>query len=316
MNRFGDRWRELFTFSKRERPGVILLCVLLILTAALPRMFRGHAPAPDALQLIRADSFLSHHSGQQPTAAGDHAPMPRSPAAFPEIKPPSLSWFDPNALTFADWEKLGLQERTIRVILHYRQKGGMFRRPEDLSRIWGMPVQDYQRLKPYVRIATAEAGPLPDTRKASPAPVMHARSDTFFRKRTQPVDVNTADSLQWLALPGIGERLTSRILRFRERLGGFISVDQVGETYGLPDSTFQLIRPFLVLSATSLRRIPLNSAPETELQRHPYIRFRLARIIIQYRQEHGPFHSVDDLRQLALVTEDLFAKLAPYCSTN
>jgi len=93
-------------------------------------------------------------------------------------------------------------------------------------------------------------------------------------------------------------------------------VDQVGETWGLPDSTFRLIRPRLVLASADTRKIPLNTATEEMLQRHPYIRFRLARLIIRYRQEHGPFSEVTDLKRIALVTEELFTKLQPYCSLD
>jgi DNA uptake protein ComE-like DNA-binding protein len=140
---------------------------------------------------------------------------------------------------------------------------------------------------------------------------------TVFRKKIlAPLEVNQADSLQWLALPGIGEKLTSRILKFRERLGGFCTINQVGETWGLPDSTFQKIRPLLSLSVPVTRKIALNSAPEDILQQHPYIRFRLAKVIIRYRQEHGPFTAIADLRHIALVTDDVFSKLEPYCTLN
>jgi competence protein ComEA len=308
------RLRELFSFSKRERPGIILLCLLLVLTAALPLIFHGGPARPDPLLLVRADSFAN-----QP----EHDRVERGPGGFPARRSVSLSWFDPNTLTYSEWEKLGLQERTIRVILHYREKGGLFRKPEDLGRIWGLPPAEYERLKPYVRIASAKAVALPYRERPSPSPVMHNDTSTrrisFTSRRDRsyaPLEVNQADSLQWLALPGIGEKLTSRILRFRERLGGFCSVDQVAETWGLPDSTFKKIRPMLSLAGPVTRKIPLNSAPEDILQQHPYIRFKLARVIIRYRQEHGPFASVSDLRRISLVTDELFARLEPYCSVN
>ena len=130
------------------------------------------------------------------------------------------------------------------------------------------------------------------------------------------LEINQADSLQWLALPGIGEKLTSRILRFRERLGGFCTVEQVAETWGLPDSTFQKIRPMLTLTEHMTRKIPINTATEDLLKQHPYIRYRLAKVIIRYRQEHGPFAALADLRRIDLVTDELYARLEPYCTLN
>lgn len=268
---------------------------------------------------VRADSFFKE------VDARDADPKRNEHVVGEENAHPaaSLFWFDPNTLSYSDWEKLGLSSRTIRTILHYLEKGGRFRRPDDLGRIWGLPPDQFSRLRPYVRIAgtatterimhagdmAAQATQIVDT--ASPR--VYTPS---FKKRILTLDVNQADSLQWLALPGIGEKLTSRILRFRERLGGFCTVDQVGETWGLPDSTFQKLRPMLTLSATSTRKIPLNTAPEDLLQQHPYIRYKLAKVIIRYREEHGPFAAVSDLRRIALVTDDVYARLEPYCTVN
>lgn len=303
--------RDLFSFPRRERPGILLLCVLLVLTAALPMMFNGRPkPIPPQLAVV-ADSFFQA-SREKDSLRGSAFRYNASPVTHGGS---SLSWFDPNTLQYSDWVKLGLPDRSIRTIMHYLEKGGRFRRPDDLGRIWGLPPSAYMRLRPYVRIPV-------DGKTIRSEP--DRKTDTVqHRSWTQrpvpkrvPIEVNQADSLQWLDLPGIGEKLTSRILRFRERLGGFCTVDQVGETWGLPDSTFQKIRPMLSLSAPATRKIPLNTAPEDLLQQHPYIRYKLARVIIRYRQEHGPFAAVADLRRIALITDELYARLEPYCAVN
>jgi competence protein ComEA len=322
--------RGYFSFTRRERPGIIVLSILLVMTAALPRLFAHRVPPLAPSLQARVDSFATvTEGGGRPTDVHDRIERQDAPGGFPTVRSSSLFYFDPNTLTYAEWEALGLRERTIRVILHYREKGGRFRMPDDLGRIWGLPPKDYQRLKPYVRIpqhsgshaiAPASSGqrefvhrdPLSDS--ATHTKAGGGKKDWLASFGSRAIEVNQADSLAWLALPGIGEKLASRILRFRERLGGFCSVDQVAETWGLPDSTFQLIRPRLVLQTAATRKIPLNTAPEDQLRQHPYIRFRLARVIIRYRQEHGPFNSLDDLKRIALVTDSLYAKLAPYCS--
>ncbi|MDP9042953.1 MAG: helix-hairpin-helix domain-containing protein, partial [Bacteroidota bacterium] len=113
-------------------------------------------------------------------------------------------------------------------------------------------------------------------------------------------------------LPGIGAKLASRIVHFREKLGGFYHVNQVGETYGLPDSTFQKIKPFLRLKNVTLTCMDLNTATKEILQSHPYIRWQIASEIISYRQQHGSFHSVGELLQLAQMDSMKFEKLRPY----
>lgn len=132
------------------------------------------------------------------------------------------------------------------------------------------------------------------------------------RKKPEDLDINQADSSVWCLLPGIGMRLASRIIHFREKLGGFYEVEQLRETFGLPDSTFENIRPFLHIQTADLQKIDLNSAVQESLQAHPYIRWRLAREIIQYREQHGRFKTVGELQQLAQMNPEKFKKLEPY----
>jgi len=131
-------------------------------------------------------------------------------------------------------------------------------------------------------------------------------------KHFENLDINLADSAVWSRLPGIGFRLACRIVHFRDRLGGFHSIDQVKETFGLPDSTFQLIRPFLHCGETGVQKINLNMADLEGLQAHPYIRWKLAKEIIQYRAQHGGFKSIAELQQLALLDAENYKKLEPY----
>ena len=107
--------------------------------------------------------------------------------------------------------------------------------------------------------------------------------------------VNEADTTAFIALPGIGTKLATRIISFREKLGGFYSVDQVGETYGLSDSSFQKIRPYLV-NAGVVRLMDLNAVTAEELKDHPYFRWALARAIVAYRNQHGPFKDLSELK--------------------
>lgn len=126
--------------------------------------------------------------------------------------------------------------------------------------------------------------------------------------------VNTADSAAWEALPGIGPTLAARILRFREKLGGFYSIAQVAETYGLADSTFKKIQASLRLDSGSLKKLYINQMDEKSLGQHPYVRYKLARLIVQYRSNHGPFSRPEDLYNIPLVNDSIYRKLEKYIS--
>lgn len=138
-------------------------------------------------------------------------------------------------------------------------------------------------------------------------------------KRNTPVrviDINQADSAAWESLPGIGPVLAGRIMRFRERLGGFYEMAQVGETWGLADSVFKKIQGMLVMGEVSLRKTDLNQTDEKSLAQHPYINTKLARLIVRYRSNHGPFRHPEELKGIALVNDSIYRKLEKYLVAN
>src|SRR6185436_20843184 len=110
-----------------------------------------------------------------------------------------------------------------------------------------------------------------------------------YAARYSIIDINTADTTAFISLPGIGSKLAVRIVTFREKLGGFYSVLQIGETFGLPDSTFQKIKQYLKLENTTIKKININTATVDELKAHPYIKWSIANPIVAYRNEHGRF---------------------------
>jgi competence ComEA-like helix-hairpin-helix protein len=127
------------------------------------------------------------------------------------------------------------------------------------------------------------------------------------------LDVNRASMEDWQRLPGIGEKRARQIVNFRESLGGFLRVKQVGEMYGLPDSVFQRIRPMLELGSAEVRKINLNLASAEDLDVHPYISAKQAKLIVTYRNQHGAFGSVDDLTKITVFADGKWLeKVRPY----
>jgi competence ComEA-like helix-hairpin-helix protein len=103
---------------------------------------------------------------------------------------------------------------------------------------------------------------------------------------------------------------------FREKLGGFYSANQIAEIYGLPDSTFLKIKPYLIVGDVPIKKININTADANLLKQHPYIKWNLANAIVQYRQQHGDFKTLDELQNIALITPEVFAKISPYLKTK
>src|SRR4030095_9380470 len=189
---------------------------------------------------------------------------------------------DPNTISTSDWKRLGLREKTINTIQNYLTKGGHFYKPDDLQKIYGLHDDEYERLKPFIKIES-------NTSKTNDDFVSSKSKDEIqptkiYAARYSIIDINTADTTAFISLPGIGSKLAVRIVTFREKLGGFYSVEQIGETYGLPDSTFQKIKQYLKLDNLSVKKININTATVDEMKAHPYIKFSIANPIVAYRK--------------------------------
>jgi competence ComEA-like helix-hairpin-helix protein len=221
-----------------------------------------------------------------------------------------LFYFDPNTLSTEGWQKLGLRDKTIGTIKNYLSKGGKFRKSEDLQRIYGLFPNEFERIAPYIKI---EPGIETNNYKNfADNPINETQPAKTYTPRYSIVDVNLADTTALIALPGIGSKLALRIINFRDKLGGFYSVNQVGETFGLPDSTFQKIKQYLKSENASVRKININKVTVDELKTHPYIKYSLANPIVAYRNEHGMFAKIEDIKKVMAVTDEIYNKIAPY----
>lgn len=214
----------------------------------------------------------------------------------------SLFAFDPNTASQYDLLRLGLPTRTVNSILHYREKGGRFRKVEDLQKIYTLSEEDFNRIAPYAEFSQTDANP----GGAYARPVQNTL-----------LDINRASTESLLSLPGIGEGRARQIINFRDKLGGFVSVEQVAETRALPDSVFRMIQPFLECHADGLRKINLNTANADELDTHPYISRRQAEIIVAYRAQHGPFKAPSELGDMLAFTDKAWVgKVLPYLTVE
>ncbi|MEO6612774.1 MAG: helix-hairpin-helix domain-containing protein [Chitinophagaceae bacterium] len=317
-------WKEsigdYLHFTRRDRIAIITLLLLILSIFFLPAFIPGKQRPAAARADTAWISALKRMEKKEERSTPDRNNYDNNSSAYQYDRPGThlnrpkgeLFYFDPNTLTGDDWQKLGLRDKTIHTILNYLSKGGKFRRPEDLERIYGLFPDEYERIAPYIRIESASVS-RPGKNIAEDTGQQHQRS---YTSRFTVVDINAADTAALVALPGIGNKLAARIISFRDKLGGFYSVDQVGETFGLPDSTFQKIMQYLKLENVSIRKININTATVDELKAHPYIRWALANPIVAYRNEHGNFARVEDVKKVMAVTDDVFKKIVPYLTTE
>lgn len=308
-----NRVKAYFNFSKKERNGITVLLVILAAMWFVPLLFiEDETFDAKGFDRFKLDIAQLQQEADQAGKDNDSAAIfYASTASAPYRKPvkTEIFYFDPNTLKAADWQRLGVSARTIQTIQNFIAKGGRFYKAEDIGKIYGLRKQDYERLLPYVRIPRANAAQ-PKEENIYPA----AFATGHAKYNANVVDINAADTAAFIALPGIGSKLANRIVGFRQKLGGFYSVNQMAEVYGLSDSVFRQVKPFLQCDAGVIQRININTAGIDELKAHPYIKYQVGNAVIQYRLQHGKFLDMDDLKQVHLVTDELLQKLSPYIS--
>lgn len=212
-----------------------------------------------------------------------------------------LAPFDPNAVTAQTLEQMGVPAKTASNWAKFLASGARFKRAEDVRKIYGMTDDDYARIAPFIQmgepIAQGAGAALPQTYNAKGGDVL--------------VDINQATAEQWQQLRGIGPAFSKRIIAYREKLGGFHRVEQVAETYGLPDSVFQAI--YLKLRPSPvLRTIAINQVSIEELAAHPYVNKSDAKLLVNYRQQHGRYPNAEALDNLYGLEPGFKEKVGPY----
>jgi DNA uptake protein ComE-like DNA-binding protein len=141
-----------------------------------------------------------------------------------------------------------------------------------------------------------------------------SNSKSISNKIVTPVlvNINLADSIEFRKLKGIGEVFSSRIVRYRNWLGGFYCKEQLLEVYGIDSVLYQRILPHLKVSINDLRKINVNTCSNKDLSSHPYVSYKIAKSILKYREHHGAYKSINDLKRIPLIDEELFRRIAYY----
>ena len=227
--------------------------------------------------------------------------------------------FNPNTASEEDFVRLGLPPKVARTICKYRSKGGRFYHKEDFSKIYTLSEADYRRLLPYISIPEEARPQNTYAARSYPAYSYNNRTDSgqftrkYPRKENKPVQINQCTAEELMTLRGIGTGYAGRIINYREALGGFVAKEQLKEVYGMTDSLFTAIEPYIIIAADQVKKISLNNATEEEWTKHPYTR-KMTKYILLYRKDIGTFRQIEDFKKVPLINDEKYRKIAPYLS--
>lgn len=310
-------------FSRSQRRAMIIM----LFSAACYLVFvhlKQQSPTPLSSETFAATETLPAIMVKQSPARSAGAPFQQVAAAKRKgnipFEPAALSHrpahFDPNTASFEALCALGLNPKAANNIIQYRQKGGRFKKPEDLRKMYALKPEEATLLIPFVKIETVGEMAEVAGNGNSSAELFAAVAPSKHKPIPISINVNRADSATWQLLPGIGAKRAVSILKFREKLGGFVSIEQVGETFGLPDSVFQKIKNNLEWEPGQIEQLSLNHATEAELKAHPYIGWQWAKLIVAYRNQHGPYATVDDLMKIHIMKKEWLEQVRAYLKAD
>jgi competence protein ComEA len=285
-----SRIKNYLSITKKEWNGMVILLIIIALVLATPYVYQHfhQDKVVDFKGFGKDTALLKQAKGGDATGYDSSEPL-----SDEKIAKPILFVFNPNNLPVEQWKQLGLSERQIATIKHFESKGGHFNRKEDVQKMYSITADDYKRIAPYINI-----------------PDEGYTSNKLAAGET--IELNAADSAKLTRIHGIGPAFAARIVEYRKRLGGFLNKDQLQEVYGIDTAKFAGIKNQVTLNIAHITKIKINEVDFEGLRKFPYLTNKQTNAIIQYRNQHGNYTGIADMKNIAILDDIILRKIEPY----
>lgn len=221
------------------------------------------------------------------------APLPRKPleplvASKEETRPQP---FNPNVVSIEQLKSVGVSDYAAKNWVKFVQAGAKLHSRADLEKIFGLESETIERIIPLV--------------------MFPKKQPKYKKPQLIPFDINTGSASDFASIPGIGKILSERIVKFRDKLGGFHDPLQLTEVYGIEDSIIIQKIDYLDVEVP-VKKINVNILSIEELSLHPYCTYHSAKLIANFRTQHGAFTKAQDLLEIRALDEQWVEKIKPY----
>lgn len=291
-----EQWKNILAFNRSERRGIFILIILLLTGFTINTCIRNIHN--DALT-IKTEVILAECGADNYFEKNNFRRKKYSERNT--VQKDSLFFFDPNTITPGGWQQLGLSEKQAAVISRYVVNGGRFRQKEDLKRSFVISEDFYSKVEPWIKIELPQ----------HEVNVARHQKELSGKTSIKAINLNMADTSELTGLRGIGAVLAKRIVKYREALGGFHSLQQLSEVYGISPEVVEINNEAIVVDRNEIIPVNINLASQKALSAHPYINKRLAYIITAIRKESG-IKSNDDLISRLPSGTEINPNLWPY----
>lgn len=282
-----EKIKDYFQFNKKERNGILLLSFILFFLILFYQFS----------YLLKKETKTDFSDFEKVLSELEYA------NDSPQLKEnKSLFIFNPNTLNDDGWLALGLSKGKLKVLRNYQKSGGYFKKKEDLQRCYAFGYAFYNTIKEYVSIPEIDE--------------LESKSQQSTTTTTQIIELNQADSLALISIKGIGPFYAEQILKYRNELGGFYSFSQFPEIWGLEKLDVEKFKLQTLIDTLYISKINMNTIELEQLKIHPYLNYKQAKMIVNYRIQHGDFKQVKDIQKIRPISPEIFRKIAPYLQTH
>lgn len=297
-------WKKIkpyFQFSKNEKRGVIVLLVLIIVSLVV----RVSIPFTSFRKVASKIEFgvieFERKIIKEKEAKSSNVYINREEVKMTEemIRPAN---FDPNTSRYSELISVGFPQRIANTIIKFRDNGGLFKSNPDLYKIYGIDSSYQELIENYCKI--------------DPGKIQQIENQRSSYLNKLKIELNGADSAMLTQISGIGQVLSMRIIRYREKLGGFVRKEQLMEIYGIHPENYNSFDSRLTLDTNQIILLNINQASEQELSKHPYLNNYQSRAIIRYRELMGDFTTLQEVLDNFILTKEEFLRVKSYLSVN
>lgn len=313
MNTWQQFVKDYLTFSKKDRIAVYTLIGIVIILAVAP-FFIKEKELDELTEedIAFVEELKSQFSNKNESSNDVYVDRYEDNKDVNDSRSVNYFYFDPNTITTDDWLRLGVSPKAATTIKNYISKGGTFRKPEDLLKIYNLNKNLARTLMPYVRIGGRYSdNPSVTSTEDIPEKSSDLKS-SFPKKEYHPIVINTADTTEWMSLPGIGSFRAKKIVELRDSILGFRDVEQLSGRWFLPDSVYQKLVPYFSIGDYQYPTLNINTITQEKLRKHPLFGSNRAEAIIAYRNQHGAFTELSDLLKIHIVDEAFYNKIKSF----
>ena len=290
------KYEDPFVISKRSKRGLLVLILASLGLIFFPRVYmffqKEEALVINSEQISEFER--THKKFEKRNYSNYYSKKKKYKA--PDSK------FNPNNYSLSDWMNLGLSEKQSVVVLKFTSRG--IYSEEDLKRIFVIPDILFELIRDSV---------------VYPERFQNSPNQESFKKQAKQItliNLNTADTTEFIKIYGVGAFYAKQIIRYREKLGGFFKKEQLFEVWKMTTEAYDKIKDHVFISEKDVKRININSVTIEELKVHPYLKWNQANSIIKMRIQRNGFKNIEELKESVLIDSETYEKLFPYLSLH